>query len=159
MAWVTLQDRRDYWATQTLAAVLPVRVSTATHTHTVSLKHGVDRRYGHTVTHTGTQTLYCIYHFWFQPYWKEHPFLCCLPQLFSSFFSCLSLLSSSFCLFLSFSLPHLFSISCGLDSWRQKSPHPSSFLGVRPLFSTQTNNTACERLCLLEKHIGREEEK
>jgi len=51
--------------------------------------------------------------------------------------------------FLSFPPAHLFSISRGLDSWRQKSPRPSSFLGVRPPFSTQTNNTACERWCLL----------
>lgn len=53
-AWVTLQDRQDYSATRTSAALLPVRVSTATHTHTVSLKHCKYWMYGRTITRTRT---------------------------------------------------------------------------------------------------------
>ncbi len=137
MAWVTLQDRLDYSATRTSAALLPVRVSTATHTLTVSLSHCALDAWIHYYTQAHKPY---IPHLWFQLYWKEPTSLLFLSS---------PLLSSSLSLFLS-SLPHLFSISCGLDSWRQKSPHPSSFLGVRPPFSTQTNNIACKCLCLLE---------
>lgn len=54
---------------------------------------------------------------------------------------------------LSFSLPHLFSISCGLDFWRQTSPPPPYFspLGVRPAFSAQTSGAKPRSLSLLGK--------
>lgn len=126
MVWVTLQDRPDYWATQTSAAPLPVRASTATHTHMVSLKHHLNCMWGPRDALVDRPFTTRI---WFSNRTIRN---CCSPSSISS----LRLLSAP---------PHLFPISCGLGFWRQKSIHPSSPLGVRPSFSTQTNNTACKR--------------
>lgn len=135
-AWVTLQDRREYWATQTSAALLPVRVSTATHTHTVSLKHCMHWMYGHT---------YRLHHLWFQPYWKEHPSLSCLPQLFYSFFPLLS--SPHLSLFSSPSLRHTCSPLAAVWTPGVKSlPTPPLFSGsgpLSPLRPTTQHASAC----------------
>lgn len=102
-------------------------------THARSVSHTAHVR-AHMHSHTP-----CARRLWFQPCWKEHPSFAFLPSFL--------LISPSF------SPPHLFSISCGLDFWRQTSPPPlrSSRGQTRFLRSDQRCNT------LVLKSVGERE--